>query len=90
MDPFGFERAKEALDHSVIPTIALATHAACHPIRLQQAPKHPAGILRALIRMMQPLISGRLPAPQRHPERVTRQGAGEALPQRSTHDLAGI
>jgi hypothetical protein len=67
MDPLGFERAKEALDNGVIPTIAFATHAVDNPVRLQQTMERSVGILRALVGMMQQLTTGRLPTPQRHP-----------------------
>lgn len=72
------------------PTIVLAIQAASNSIRLRQTTEYPASILHALDRNDAAVDPGAVAGTQRHPERVTRQGTGEALPPRPTHNLAGV
>src|SRR5664280_339967 len=63
--PFGFQTVKETLRNSIIPAIALSTHAADHAIDTQELPVITAGILAAAVRVVNQSLS-RFPSPISH------------------------
>ena len=55
-DPFGLQRGEEALHRSVVPDVAVAAHRACYPVVGHQSLELLAGILAALVRVVQQRI----------------------------------
>ena len=46
---FGFQTPEETLSYTIVPTIPLTTHAACHPVLFQEPLKIITAILAASI-----------------------------------------
>lgn len=68
-DPFGLQRGEEALHRSVVPDVAGPAHRAGDAIVDHQPLELLAGILAALVRVMQQRI-GLATAPDRHDQRI--------------------
>lgn len=65
-DALGLERGEEALHRRVVPDVSRAAHGACDAMIGHQALEGLAGILAALIRVVQQLLRS-TSAPDRHP-----------------------
>ena len=70
--PLCFQAGEEAFDGGIVPAIASATHAAFDAVCLEQRLELIAGVLTALIRVMQQIVRWP-PAPDRHHQRIGDQ-----------------
>lgn len=68
-DPFGFQRKEEALHRSVVPDISGSAHRACDALISNQPLERLAGVLAALVRVVQKFFRS-APAPDRHDQGV--------------------
>lgn len=70
--PFSLQRGEEALHGGVVPAVAAPAHAADNAVVAQQALEVLAGVLAALVRVVQQLVGLAAP-PQRHQQGVADQ-----------------
>jgi len=69
VDRSGFQGAEEALHDRVVPAVCLATHAAVDAVAPEQLAERPAGVLHAVIEVVDQLPLRRPARPQRHLQR---------------------
>ena len=84
---FAFQAAEESLRHGVVPTVALAAHAALHAVAGQLPPVGLAGVLAPPIAVVDEPRS-RAPSPDRHSEGGLDQIGLHRPIHRPAHDSA--